>query len=453
MKHATALAAAIVLGALALSASAASSASTARVSVSSAGEQGDRDSYAAGISADGRYVLFNSQARNLVAGDTNERNDVFLADRQTGAVQRVSVRNGGGQAEAGSDPFGGSYAGGLSSNARYVAFRSDSPNLVQHDTNRASDVFVFDRARNVTTRVSVSTRGKQANGPSGDPAISANGRYVAFSSFASNVVRGDTNKVTDIFVRDLRKHRTIRVSVTSRGAQARCSQGCESTEPALSANGRFVAFQSSATNLVRGDTNRLGDVFVRDLRTGRTERVSVSSSGRQAGGDRTNTGSNAPAISADGRFVAFHSLASNLVAGDTNRTADAFVRDRRAHKTARVSVSTAGVQANGETLGALGISADGRYVAFTSLASNLVSGDANDITDVFVRDLRGGTTSLVSLGDSGVQGADSSAVGGASFSADDRYLAFSSWASNFVPGDTNDRADAFVRDLHAAQMH
>ena len=129
MKHATALAAAIVLGALALSASAASPASTTRVSVSSAGEQGDRDSYAAGISADGRYVLFNSQARNLVAGDTNERNDVFLADRQTGAVQRVSVRSGGGQAKAGSDPFGGSYAGGLSSNARYVAFRSDSPNL------------------------------------------------------------------------------------------------------------------------------------------------------------------------------------------------------------------------------------------------------------------------------------------------------------------------------------
>jgi Tol biopolymer transport system component len=447
VKQAVALTVVIVLGALALSASAASPASTVRVSVSSTGEQGDRDSYAAGISADGRYVLFNSQARNLVAGDTNDRNDVFLADRQTGAVQRVSVRSGGGQAKAGSDPFGGSYAGGLSSNARYVVFRSDSPNLVRRDTNRASDVFVFDRTRNVTSRVSVGARGRQANGPSGDPAISANGRYVAFSSFASNLVRGDTNKVTDVFVRDLRAHRTIRVSVTSRGGQARCSQGCESTEPALSATGRYVAFQSSATNLVRGDTNRLGDVFVHDLRTGKTERVSVSSSGRQAGGDRTNTGSNAPAISADGRFVAFHSLASNLVAGDTNRTADAFVRDRRTHKTTRVSVSSAGVQANGENLGALGISADGHYVAFTSLASNLVAGDVNEITDVFVRDLRAGTTRLVSLGASGNQGGDASAVNPASFSLDDRYLAFSSWASNFVGGDTNDVPDAFVRDL------
>ena len=453
MKQAVALTAMIVLGALALSASAATPPSTTRVSVSSSGEQGDRDSYAAGISANGRYVLFNSQARNLVAGDTNDRNDVFLADRQTGAVQRVSVRSGGGQAKPGSDPFGGSYAGGLSSNARYVVFRSDSPNLVPRDTNRASDIFVFDRTRNVTTRVSVGPRGRQANGPSGDPAISANGRYVAFSSFASNLVRGDSNKQTDVFVRDLRTHRTIRVSVTSRGGQAaRCSQGCESTEPALSATGRYVAFQSSATNLVRGDTNRLGDVFVHDLRTGKTERVSVSSSGRQAGGDRTNTGSNAPAISADGRFVAFHSLATNLVAGDTNRTADAFVRDRRTHKTTRVSVSSSGVQANGENLGALGISADGRYVAFTSLASNLVAGDVNDITDVFVRDLRAGTTSLVSLGASGNQGGDGSAVNPASFSADDRYLAFSSWASNFVPGDTNDVPDAFVRDLHAEQM-
>jgi Tol biopolymer transport system component len=362
-------------------------------------------------------------------------------------MQRVSVKSGGGQAKPGPDQWGGSLAGGLSANGRYVAFRSDSPNVVPRDTNRAMDIFVFDRVKNVTTRVSVSNRGKQANGPSGDPAISANGRYVAFNSFASNLVRGDTNRVSDIFVRDLRKHRTIRVSVTSRGRQARCSQGCENTEPSLSANGRYVAFESSATNLVRGDTNKLGDVFVHDMRTGWTGRVSVATGGRQAGGDRTNTGSNAPAISADGRFVTFHSAASNLVAHDTNQWPDAFVRDRRAGRTSRVSVSTAGTQANGETLGALGISSDGRYVAFTSLSSNLVPGDANDITDVFVRDTRTGKTTLASLGGSGNQGGDSSSVGGASFSADDRYLAFSSWASNFVPGDTNGVADAFVRDL------
>jgi Tol biopolymer transport system component len=295
----------------------------------------------------------------------------------------------------------------------------------------------------------VSSHGRQANGPSGDPAISANGRYVAFSSGATNLVSGDTNGVSDIFVRDLRAHRTIRVSVTSRGRQARCSAGCESTEPALSANGRYVAFESSATNLVAGDTNRLADVFVHDLRSMRTERVSVSSSGRQGGGDRTNNGSNAPAISANGRYVVFHSYASNLVAHDTNRIADIFVRDRKARKTARVSVSSSGVQANQESLGAEAVSADGRYVAFTSLATNLVSHDVNEITDVFVRDLRSGTTKLVSLGVAGNQGDDASAAGGVVFSADDRYLAFSSWAGNLVPGDTNDKPDAFVRDLRA----
>jgi len=295
---------------------------------------------------------------------------------------------------------------------------------------------------------SVSGKGRQANGPSGDPAISANGRYVAFYSAATNLVTGDTNGFADVFVRDLRKHRTLRVSVTSRGRQAGCNAGgCESTEPALSASGRYVAFESSATNLVAGDTNRLADVFVRDLRTGRTQRVSVSSSGRQAGGDRTNNGSNAPVISANGRYVAFHSYASNLVAGDTNRLPDIFVRDRKTRKTIRVSVSSSGRQADQENLGSAAISADGRYVAFTSLATNLVAGDLNDITDVFVRDLRTGTTTLASLGAAGNQGDDASAAGGMVFSSDDRYLAFSSWAANLVPGDTNDKPDAFVRDL------
>ena len=446
----TFLAIAILVLVISSSAASGSLASTERVSVSSAGAQGDRDSFAVGLSADARFVLVNSQATNLVPGDTNDRWDVFVFDRSTGAMQRVSVTNGGAQARPGSDPFGGSLAGGISANGRFVVFRSDAANLAAHDTNRVSDVFVYDRAGHRVTRVTVSSKGRQANGPSGDPAISANGRYVAFSSVATNLVPGDTNGLSDVFVRDLRTHRTIRVSVTSRGRQALCKAGgCESTEPALNANGRYVAFESSATNLVAGDTNRLADVFVHDLRSGRTERVSVSSAGRQAGGDRTNNGSNAPAISADGRYVAFHSYASNLVRGDTNRVPDIFVRDRKGRKTARVSVSGGGRQADQESLGSSAISADGRYVAFTSLATNLVAGDVNGITDVFVRDLRSGTTKLVSLGAAGNQGDDASAAGGVVFSADDRYLAFSSWAGNLVPGDTNDKPDAFVRDLSA----
>ena len=445
----TFLALAILVLALSSSAAGGSEAATTRVSVSSAGDQGDRDSFGVGLSANARFVLVNSQATNLVPGDTNDRWDVFVYDRSTGAMQRVSVTSRGAQAKPGPDPFGGSLAGGISASGRYVVFRSDASNLVLHDTNHASDVFVYDRTTQHVTRVSVSSRGRQANGPSGDPAISANGRYVAFSSSATNLVGGDTNGISDIFVRDLRTHRTIRASVTSSGRQARCKEGCESTEPALSANGRYVAFESSATNLVALDTNRIADVFIHDLRSGRTERVSVSSSGRQAGGDRTNNGSNAPVISADGRYVAFHSYASNLVPRDTNRIADIFVRDRRARKTSRVSVSSSGVQADQESLGSEAISADGRYVAFTSLATNLVAGDANDITDVFLRDLRSGTTKLASLGAAGNQGDDASAAGGMVFSADDQYLAFSSWAANLVAGDTNDKPDAFIRDLRA----
>ena len=435
-------AATILAGALAIPAAAAAPATTTRVSVSSAGGQADRDTYAAAISANGRYVALNSIARNLVAGDTNDASDVFVHNRASGQTTRISVSSGGAQGNGSSD------SAAMSANGRYVVFASNASNLVAGDTNHATDVFLHDRSSGVTTRVSISSGGRQANGPSAMPAISADGRYVAFQSFASTLVRGDTNGLTDVFVRDLATGRTTRVSLTSRGRQARCTIGyCESTEPVLSAHGRYVAFQSSATNLVPHDTNRLGDVFVRDRRTGETTRVSVDSRGRQGGGDRTNNGSNAPAISANGRYVVFHSADSNLVRGDTNRVFDIFVHDRRTHRTTRVSVSNAGAQANAESLGAASISSDGRYVAFTSLASNLVAGDANEITDVFIRELATGRTTIASLGQRGNQGDDASSAYGIAFSANDRYLAFSSWAANLVAGDTNIVADAFVRDF------
>jgi Tol biopolymer transport system component len=448
VKKAIALISSIVLGSLALAAAAATPPTTTRVSVSSAGVQGDRDTFAAGISADGHYVVLNSQARNLVPRDTNDRWDVFVRDSVTGQTSRVSVSSSGAQAEPGTDPWGGSTQGAISANGRYVVFVSDARNLVSGDTNRATDVFLHDRTTGATTRVSVSSSGRQANGGSAYPAISADGRYVAFQSIASNLVRHDTNRLIDVFVRDLRTGKTTRVSLDSRGRQARCNLDyCESTEPALSAHGRYVAFESSATNLVRHDTNRLADVFVRDRGTGKTTRVSVDSHGRQGGRDRTNNGSNAPAISANGRYVIFHSADSNLVRADTNRTFDIFLHDRLTRRTTRVSVGNDGRQANGENLGPASISSDGRYVAFASLASNLVTGDANEITDVFVRDLAAGRTILASLGDRGQQGTDGSAPAAVAFSADDRYLAFSSGSPNLVPGDTNTVPDAFVRDF------
>jgi Tol biopolymer transport system component len=427
----------------------AGSRTTERVSVSSNGAEGNLPSYPQGISADGRYVVFSSASAGLVRGDTNKRQDVFVRDRRTGRTTRVSVSSSGRQGKAARDPFGGSVGEGITANGRYVVFRSDAANLVAGDTNGVEDIFVRDRKTGRTARVSVGSGGRQANGSSDFAAISADGRYVAFDSQASNLVSGDTNGFTDIFVRDLVKRTTRRVSVGGSGKQARCNVGsCESWSPAISASGRYVAFTSGASNLVPGDTNRLADVFVRDRAAGRTRRVSLTSRGKQGTGTRYSNGSNAPAISADGRYVAFHSDMPNLVPGDTNHTFDIFVHDRVTGKTERVSVSSNGTQANGENLGSPSISAGGRYVAYASLASNLVPGDANDITDAFVRDRRTHKTMLVSLSSSGEQGTDASWPNGApAFSAGNRYLALASWAGNLVPGDTNGTADAFVRDL------
>jgi Tol biopolymer transport system component len=414
---------------------------TTLVSVSSTGVQGDLYSYAVAISARGRYVLFNSQATNLVADDTNERSDAFVRDRGTGRTTRVSVSSLGSQANAGSDPFGGSYAGGISAGGRYVVFQSDASNLVPNDTNGLEDIFVHDRRTGRTTRVNISTAGRQANGWSGSAVISADGRFVAFASAASDLVARDTNRVADVFVHNRRTGRTQRVSVTSGGRQG----NGDAEEPALSAHGRYVAFATAGSNLVPRDTNGLEDIFVRDRWTGRTRRVSVTSGGGQGAGSATHSGSNSPAISADARFVAFHSDASNLVPGDTNGVFDIFVRDLATGQTRRVSVGNAGQQANAETLGPASISPDGRYVAFASLASNLVDHDLNGITDVFLRDRVAKTTILASVSSSGAQGNDASWP--AAISADDRHLVFSSWAGDLVPTDASPGPDVFVRDL------
>jgi Tol biopolymer transport system component len=228
----------------------------------------------------------------------------------------------------------------------------------------------------VVQLVSVASDGTQGNSHSVSPSISADGRYVAFSSLASNLVPGDTNGKQDIFVHDRLTGQTTRVSVASDGTQG----NGDSDFASISADGRYVAFSSLASNLVAGDTNGTWDVFVHDRLTGQTTRVSVASDGTQGNEDSIGV-----EISADGRYVAFTSLASNLVAGDTNGTWDVFVHDRLTGQTTRVSVASDGTEGNGHSLYGLSISADGRYVAFASVASNLVSGDANGgITDAFI---------------------------------------------------------------------
>jgi Tol biopolymer transport system component len=412
----------ITLAALVLvsAAPSATTASTTRVSVSSSSQQGDRPSWTAGISASGRYVAFTSQATNLVPGDTNHRQDAFVYDRRTGHTQRVSVSSSGAQAKPGRDPDGGSAAMDISADGRFVLFRSDAKNLAPGDAGGKSGAFIRDRLTQHTRRIPLSGKGVTGG------ALSADGRYAILDAG------------TEVFRYDLRRHRLLRLTATANSW---------SGEASVSANGRYVAFTSNATNLVRGDTNKLPDIFVHDMRTGRTARISVTSTGKQGVGKRYSNGSNAPRISSDGRYVAFHSDMTNLVRGDTNGVFDIFVHDRATGKTQRVSVSSTGRQSNGESGSGASFSANGRYVAFSSLATNLVANDRNDITDVFVRDLRKHRTQLVSLGMHG-QGDDASWIGlGTAFTRDGHHLLFASWAANLVPGDTNGVADVFVRDV------
>jgi Tol biopolymer transport system component len=308
---------------------------------------------------------------------------VFVRDRVAQLTRRVSDGRGGQQAN------GDRWGPAISADGRFVAFRSGASNLVAGDTRFTDDVFVRDRVAQLTRRISVGPGGQQANGDSWGPAISAHGRFVAFVSNASNLVAGDTNDTRDVFVRDRVAQLTRRISVGPGGQQA----NGESLDPAISADGRFVAFDSFATNLVAGDTNNAYDVFVRDRVAQLTRRISVGPGGQQA-----NDHSFTPAISAHGRFVGFVSLASNLVAGDTNQWDDVFVRDRVAQLTRRVSVGPGGQQANSYSFGKPAISAHGRFVAFFSNATNLVPGDTNNAFDVFVRDRVAQVTRRVSVG-------------------------------------------------------
>jgi Tol biopolymer transport system component len=403
---------------------------TTRVSVSTPGAQGDSWSDGPSISPDGRFVAFISGASNLVSGDTNGASDVFVHDRQTGATERVSVDSSGAQGN------GDSYSPAISADGRYVAFISRADNLVSTDTNGFADVFVRDRQIGITSRVSVDSSGAQANADNdiGFACISADGRFVVFPSIASNLVAGDTNGISDIFMHDMLTGSTIRVSIASNGAEGNGG----SYSAAISSDGRYVAFDSNATNFFASDSNGGSDIFVRDLQAATTTLVSVSSSGTQG-----HNLSLVPSISGDGRYVSFYSYATDLVPGDTNGCGDVFVHDRQTGQTTRVSVDSNGMQGNGPSYKS-SLSADGRFVAFTSDASNLVPGDTNLRSDIFVHDALTGATARVSVDSHGAQADDESYF--PCISADGRYVAFHSAATNLVQGDTNGSLDVFMYD-------
>lgn len=409
---------------------------TTRVSVANDGSQiagGSQSHPNAGINGAGTVVGFMSGSSGIVDGDTNTDADVFVRDLKAGTTERVSVSSEGVEG----DGFSGYPS--LSINGRYVAFQSYATNLVSGDTNGTGDVFVHDRVSKVTTRVSVNSAGIQGNLPSGGSAffaIAGNGKSVIYSSAATNLVAADTNGAEDVFAHDLKRRVTTRVSVGNEG-----SQGNDlSFYPAASTNGQIVAFLSAASNLdAADDTNLFFDVFVRDLRKGTTVRVSSG-----IGGALANEQNAAPAISGNGRIVAWPSKATNLVDGDTNGVADIFVRDLKTGVTRRVSVASDGTQANGLS-DAVAISGNGRVVLFTSRASNLVPADTNDERDVFAHDLKTGITTRVNVDGAGVQ--SSGVVFDLGLSRNGRLALFSSDASSLIVGDTNGELDVFLHDL------
>ena len=387
------------------------------------------------------------------------------------STYRVSVDSTGveGDAASSEDDMGGV---DVSADGRYVTFASDASNLVAGDTNTVTDIFVRDVDTGTTVRISISSAGLEADGECTRPRLSGDGRFVVFQSAATSLVADDTNGQYDVFLHDRDSDEnglfdesggiaTTRVSVDSLGVEA----DNVSNWPDISADGRHITFRSWATNLVVGDTNGVEDIFVHDRLALETTRVSVSTTG-----DEASDGSDGPVISATGRYVAFHGPASNLVLGDTNDKRDVFVRDRdtdedgifdepNAVATVRISVRSDGVEGDGHSFWA-SISNDGRYIAFLSLATDLVADDTNDFRDVFVHDRDvddngvfdepgGIDTWMVSVSSNGQQG--DASVGSVSICGDGSYVAFRGASDLLVPDDDNGTSDIFRHDLLTAE--
>ncbi|MGH2755245.1 MAG: TolB family protein [Actinomycetota bacterium] len=437
------------------------------------------------MTPDGRYVVFSSPADNLVTGDTNLTCDVFRHDRRTGETIRVSVDSAGREAAVPILPDNtlvscstgppASFEPAISRNGRYVAFTSIASNLVPGDTNLACDVFVHDVKLGHTERVSVHSDGSQAEldltrpqfpPNSSDPSISASGRYVVFESVAPDLADEDKNGGnTDIFLHDRKTRTTTIVSLTEDGGPTNAG----SLNAFINAGGRFVVYDSTATNILR-DGNRPG-VFLHDIRTKTTELISFNSTGSQSGlwNSHVNTGSGR-VISDNGRFVLFHSPDPEYVPNDTNQALgipapDVFVRDRKTGRTERVSVRSDGQEADSHSGERMSLSPDGRHVFFTSRATNLFPGDTapalqeaagQSDNDAYIYDRETGALEWISVSPEGSEGdnqcgSESGAgigpmtISGA-IGANGRYVALLSCSTNLVEGDTNDEYDVFVRD-------
>jgi len=403
------------------------------VSITADGTIANSSSLASSISSDGRYITFESYATNLINGDTNAKEDIFLKDTQTGTVSLISSSSSG---TIGNDA---SVSPVISADGRYVVFESYSSNLIS-GSGGISDIFLKDTQTGITTLISQSIYGYGGNDDSYNTSISSDGRYVVFRSDASNLVNGDTNGYGDIFLRDAQTGITSLVSSSSSSEIGNRA----SWYPDISADGNFVVFESASSNIVAGDVPQIfdgielwfSDIFLKNTLTGAATLISSNSSGEFGNSDSFNA-----SISSDGRYVVFDSTATNLVSGDTNSQSDIFLKDTQTGITTLISCTATGAQGNNGSYSP-SISADGRFVVFYTSASNFVSGDTNENVDVFLKDTQTGALELISKSSSGEIGNNRSMY--PEISSDGSYITFSGEASNLVNNDTNGSFDVFI---------
>lgn len=392
---------------------------------------GSSDSSAPVISGDGRFVVFLSSAQNLTTNASSGMVNVFLRDRQLGTTTLASVSTNGTAAN------GPCSSPGISSNGQFVVFQSRASNLVPGVTNGGDNVFVRDLIAEQTILASANTSSVGGNYSSLNPQMTPDGRFVVFESLADDLIANDTNKLSDIFVRDLASNNTVLASINSTGNGTGSGY---SINASITPDGRFVVFESTARSLVTNDLNNTSDIFLRDVPTGTTTLISVNTADNAAGSSQRAV------ISDDGRYVAFESAANNLVAGDTDALNDIFLRDLQSGTTTLIS-PLADFNASTNAPSRPVVSRDGRFGAFQTGVPAFSSSFAISTTShIYVWDAQAGTNILVSVSLDGMGGGRGVSYGPV-ISADNRYITFLSNATNLAANATNGQFQVYQRDL------
>ncbi|HSH03023.1 MAG TPA: hypothetical protein VLL52_10935 [Anaerolineae bacterium] len=372
-----------------------------------------------------------------LAPDNNTYSDIYLRDITLGLTQRITL------APDGSESNGRSLDPTISANGRYIAFTSYATNLVPDDTNLSRDIFLHDRQTGLTELVSLTHTGQQSNNISMKPSLSSDGRYIVFVSEATNLVPNDNNNNQDIFIRDRLQQTTKRISHNDDGVEGNSN----SYNPVISANGRYIIYASSSHNLVPNDTNGVNDIFRHDLATNTTILISQNEQGIIGNGH-----SQYPDISADGRYITYYSQATNLVPNDNNQAFDIFWHDTVTNQTVRASRDSNGREANDSSF-YQALSGNGRYITFMSYATNLVPTDTNNGTDIFLFDTHNQQIKLLSINTAGQQANNSTAVRQPAISNNGFYVVFDADATNLIYDDTNEADDIFYHNtIHLDQL-